>query len=789
MVLYILKYNNYYNRVAKREENIGNYLSTQNKKYTLPYTNFNPGDGINTTHVFGSNASNYNGDGDYMVVFSEYGQLISRWFIIDATRDRGGQWTLSLRRDVVADYWDSVINADCFIEKATLNNDNPLLFNREDVQVNQILTSQTLLKDETECGWFVGYYAKNAPDISGTVATNEIRAEVYDILDVPIASWTYANYTNDNPFRGPLTKALFLTRYRYPTDNSYFDWEDGYDVISKNKLSRPMSSNTNVTKGSSTTDTYAAKIEEYKGSLLDALSDEYGDHTNDEMVELVNYNNKLILDSTGAYYRLTVVSKGSNQKTYSDLSAIPELKGIMTNAIREAGFGEQDPNNSVFRVEVASQEYYMTYVQESSFETTYNIPSTNKMTTVNEAFNIFAIPYGDVVIKDITNPQSIQTISMSKNIGLQTISSILGSHGGETEAGSRVYDAQLIGYCPVQNLISGQKELTITDSRQASFIKSGDTNVGAIFHVPSASITLDIEFKVDPVDPKVNTQCEMYRLIAPDQSSYFDFDPYKNNGVNYINIDINLKPYNCYIHANPNFKYLYGKDFNTGRGLIFGSNLSLSRAVNSFTEYQIQNSQYQNIFDRQIQNMEVHQKYQRMQDIIGAGMGTMQGAVSGAFTGSVMSPGIGTAIGAAVGGLTSAAGGMADVLINDKLRSEAIDYTRDQFGLNIRNIQAQPNTLSRITALTQNNTIFIAVEYYTCTEEEKEAVAKKIAWNGMTVNAIGKIKDYINNNWSYNNIESKGYIKGRLIRLDDIQEDFHIVKVIAEEINKGVYMK
>lgn len=57
---------------------------------------------------------------------------------------------------------------------------------------------------------------------------------------------------------------------------------------------------------------------------------------------------------------------------------------------------------------------------------------------------------------------------------------------------------------------------------------------------------------------------------------------------------------------------------------------------------------------------------------------------------------------------------------------------------------------------------------------------------------IGKIKDYINNTWSYNNkIFSKGYVKGQLIRIDEtgINEEFHLVKEISNELYKGVYIE
>ena len=45
------------------------------------------------------------------------------------------------------------------------------------------------------------------------------------------------------------------------------------------------------------------------------------------------------------------------------------------------------------------------------------------------------------------------------------------------------------------------------------------------------------------------------------------------------------------------------------------------------------------------------------------------------------------------------------------------------------------------------------------------------------------LKDYINYN-----TPGESYIKGKIIRLKNIIDDFHIVNDIAGEINKGVFV-
>ena len=186
------------------------------------------------------------------------------------------------------------------------------------------------------------------------------------------------------------------------------------------------------------------------------------------------------------------------------------------------------------------------------------------------------------------------------------------------------------------------------------------------------------------------------------------------------------------------------------------------------------------MFNREIQNMQVTHKYQMIQGGIQSIAGVAQGAVSGAALGGVG--------GAIAGGVASLAGGIADQVMNQKLYNEALDYKQDLYGMQLGNIKALPYTLTKTTAFTYNNKIFPILEYYTCTEQEKQAAANKIAYNGMTVGRIGTINDYKNNNWSYGDINSKGYIKGKLIRLETI-EDTNYLNEIASEIYKGVFIK
>jgi hypothetical protein len=100
--------------------------------------------------------------------------------------------------------------------------------------------------------------------------------------------------------------------------------------------------------------------------------------------------------------------------------------------------------------------------------------------------------------------------------------------------------------------------------------------------------------------------------------------------------------------------------------------------------------------------------------------------------------------------------------------------------MNLQNIKAQAQTLSKVSAFTPNNKVFPILEYYTCTTAEKEALRNKVYYNGMSVGVIGHIEDYLQS--------SESYIKGQVIRLN-INEENHMVEDIKNEIYKGVFIK
>ena len=795
--LYLLQFKNYYNREIAVDYTLGLYL--EHVVRMVEGYNFNPNDGISTTVLVNDEFFNQHYVPDYLVVCNEDNEIVSRWWILEEQRTRGGQWLYTLYRDTIADNWYSILKSPCLIEKCNLNRDDPLIFNNEDMTFNQIKKSETLLKDNSDCPWLVGYLAK------GEVYRGTVSHNAFSELDIlPPEAWAQFNqyvqgYENPNIFYGKYHSLKYQIYY----GNGYLniDYQDARNIkfYDNNTNSSGLSLNT----GELSRDKIQYGIYNGFNSKLTEMFRQVpayatGINDDDEIFDFISLNGALVQDGAGRVYKVKVVEvEASKDFTYNVQAG--SLYNTMAQGVSDSiynSYGVQipsfngSPNQYSFKVKANYAGYQLQLEEQLDLETSYDI-SQARITTTDATYDIIAIPYGKIKVSGVGLSEELET---NADLAIKTITSI-----SRNETTSKVYDIQLLPYCPVQDLIDEKGTLKVTNAAQYSTITAGQQNVvGVIFNVPNANFSLNIEKSISAavtnIECKINNECDKWRLVSPNYSNYFDFNLEKNNGVNYFNVDCSYKPFSPYIHINPDFNGLYGADFNDPRGLICGGDFSLSQVQDAWQQYELQNKNFQATFDRQIQNMEVNNKYQRINDIVGATVGTMQGGVMGGTMGASMSGGnpAATAAGAIAGTVASAIGGASDVVIKEKLRNETLDYTKDMFGYQLGNIQALPLTLSKVSAFNTNNKIFPVLEYYTATDREKEALANKLAYNGMTTMVIGTIEDNIGNTWTYEIndkvIESKQYIKAKPIRFEYLYDEYHMANTIAKELDMGFYI-
>ena len=785
--IYLLKYNNYYNRIVKKEDTLGAYLTQDCLLDTFENVNFVPADGVDTTLVVKHEGPNP----DYLIV-ADGNDIESRWFVVESDIIRGGQYRLTLHRDVIVDSYDLVVNAPCFIEKATLSNNDPFIFNGENMTFNQIKQSETLLKDETQSAWVVGYIPKDAFPDGATVTGDAILDDSADITVAGIENWEYYQYQNtdfnalitDYTTTGEVRIKVSSSSATAPLKDVPFGITKGgiayLDTITPGAGSPGYS----VTVPYNQNDTiYAAEkaikngcpqqwnTGVVKASILLKLKEYIGAHGVIEISDFTSLNNKIIYDSNTQLYSRVILSKEiKNQTVRINSSTIPNLYTYLDEKVTK----EVSADGMTFTIEGAAN--VNTYKTDFSYEayriTLEQIPQQVTATISKPAaryhledqpYDMFAIPYSDdlEIYKNGT-----KLFNANKSIAVNIATQITAATGS-----ANVYDVQLLPYCPVRYCILADGTFDIKTAKVDYVQDKNKNNIGIILWATTSSFTVNINKEITSTNPKIENMTDRWRLCSPNFNGQFEFSVAMNGGVDYFNVDCTYKPFNPYIHVNPNFKKMYGQDFNDARGLICAGDFSLPQVTNAWADYQLNNKNYENIFNREIQNLQVQQKAQRIGDIVSTFGGIAGGAAGGALAG------VGGAI---AGGVISAIGGAADIAINEKLRAEAMDYKRDMFGMQMGNIQALPSNITKTTAFTYNNKIFPILEYYTCTDEEKTALTNKLKYNGMTVGRIGKIADYLAN-------ANDQYIKGRIIRIEGVSDDFHYYKAISDEIYKGAF--
>ena len=902
--LYLYNYNNYFNRIVKKESSLANYGTPL---YVVEKTNFDMNDSVETSHVV-----NYNGfDGDYVIITDDKDNITSRWFVMENQRTRGGQHKLKLRRDLIVDNYDKVINAPMLVNRAMISDKtNPLLFNSEGFSFNEIKKEEMLLKDKIGIPWIVLYIAKNQSSYSGTYNVDwSTKADI--TLTTPLANSIYVprtaiSNTYDNAFtvRSRYKPITILSPIQATTRYDYTQKADSY--IFENK-------------GETVDQTILWFENSYPNPTLDYLVDAFNDSTvfnqmttyalsdnsitvnltNTDENKLIEAKGKIIKDSEGKYYlfNYTVNEKEINA-TIGDETVNSDLYDYMKSIINSSDLTVWgDFGKNCFNYKIKYKEYRITATMLEDYNSTWSIDFSTKQTTNDADYNIIAIPYGDVYVTEAVLYK--YTVNKSAQLSLaQAIAKELTS--------SVCYDMQIIPYCPITKLLEGaiypytidldtfdaspelysefgtgvhktimfycessnftfniikdikvNRELELIESEETVqskdlYFRFTNISVGTIDVVGlSDTLLLDFEdidkydlktfyggspyitdslptatlnsFYIDEkglghanftvtalnggnyidvranvkkyiktntyqnvneeyIDYKIDNECDKYRLCSPNYNGLFEFSVVKNDGVDYFNVDMTLKPFNPYIHVNPNFKSLYGADYNDVRGLICGGDFSLPIINDAFKEYELRNKNYQLVFDRQIQHMDYEYSRNRQEAIFGATVGSIGAGVGGAVAGGMSTGGnpIGAGFGALLGAASSAVGGAMDVALMKERQAENKDFVIDNFKYQLGNIKALPYSLNKITPLTYNNKIFPFIEYYTCTDKEKSLLKNKLKFNSMNVSAIDYMINYIQ--------AEKTFISGSLIRLEELDMQMHEASEIYNEVLKGVFI-
>ena len=785
--IYCIYYNNYFNRTVKREESLAAYLGENNSnvRYSEANFNFNPADGANTAITVGRSENPANSYGDYLLVV-ENGEIASRWFILDEERLRGKQYKLNLRRDIVVDYYEQVLNSTAFIEKGLPNEDSALIFNSEGISLNQIKKGETPLIDDSRMAWICGFVDRETA--AKTISINS--TVVPDIKVDSLTDWSFYQYVGKG-----VVDDLYPTIRAYIRPFTSRDYQKATFISTKVSISNDSTStpsNYYYTGGNSAFESY---LNGYRNLVREKARTSAEDYFTNLPTYITPSNWSSILDLKGK-----ILQVGQNQfykidyevSEYDQTVKIEEDKGTSDlytylNTVFK-GYSGYSSGTPIYdaRLRRSVLTLKITPVVEGEYSIDYP-GKTEKIINKNAPFDLFCIPFSDDMKIKVGNSEFQANKEFAMSIGSEIARNL----------GAACYDVQLLPFCPMTGFTIEDNGTTFninsTDTKRRTFVKNANQeNVYVLFWSAASSGTKNI-FKSDQTpyatvsNKKIENECDFYRLVSPNYNGQFEFSAAKNGGIRYFNVDYTYLPYSSYIHVNPDFSDLYGQDFNDARGLICQGDFSIMYLSDAWVNYQIQNKNYNNIFDREIQNMDtIHSIENKQKRIAGA----INAAATGATVAAAGSGILGKAVSAGAGIITagaSYAGAEADILFGNKIYEENKSYKKDIFEYSLDNVRALPNSIAKTTAYTENNKIFPVLEYYSCTDEEKNILANEIAQRGMTIGSIDYIANYSSNTWEYNGIVARNFIKAQLIKTDI--EDNHIADVLSTELAKGLYFE
>lgn len=573
MQLLLLHYNNYFNRIIKKENTIADYKAADAAYKEASNINFNPGDGVNTSLVLGlgQNGSLFVGDEfDYLVAYELVNNspvIDSRWFIVEQDRKRGGQYELTLKRDVLADNYEDVVNSPIFLEKGFIGDVNdPLLYNSESMNVNQIKQLEVPLMDETKCGWVVGYIPSDAfPKVEPEYDRVEKEVTVPMSADIEVnglSSWSYWNYCSANP------------NYKFMADNAgkrkvtvKIRSQKAYasngrtarcDMVTANYTFYPNSSdagvysqqNSGFVESSSGTFVFPQWYQDYgpvtlnqgtinanvcasifdpvrnNGAFNTALNTVLGSSISvGDTDALRKLQDKIIYDSsTETYYRISVISVSEENpikvtgSTANGQIALNALKGAMYYPSGAGGSLHGDYTE--FTASNSSTSYA---VQLTNVGVSLYVDLNSDRAHLNDApYDMFCIPFSDTLKLKYNST----TFTCSKNVALSMATEIARDLG----SGS-VYDVQLLPYCPNRTLVvkSGSPstvlDLTgvkydlikesVTDAPKSAVIWCTEST----FQVPISTESTVVEFKITEDSP-IQLKPENYYAVPNGITAY-----------------------------------------------------------------------------------------------------------------------------------------------------------------------------------------------------------------------------------------------------------------------------
>lgn len=697
----------------------------------------------------------------------------TRWYVTHYIYMNGGQVTLYLQRDVIGEFGIE----DCFgqIERGYTDS---ILKNRKELSLNQILKERKQLKPNTTV--YGNYYLQPIDSSNQDVHKDEIWGLIYMVkpaegqVVIPIPAFTpevvdydfipnntvkNVSYNTENcylfiPVQAKNSRS-YSVEIRFGVEDAKWVYKEANVVYVDGQYNNPI-----IIDGLSDLSS-TRQLEKIK-----QIFEEYGQYLFYD-TNMITFPSLPSLDSSIPDYNNITIKKDDTYYAYKMQNIGNEYYGIIKEEI-DVYNNLKSFIEDVFGNQVSIKDLYTNifdwqlYTTLNQVKYTYTILTggadgnltidTTKQQLIDEPYYVLAFPLFNTTIKGSLDGKTYK-IDRDKafNIFNTVIQTLSGDNG-------YLIDAQIYPYCPI--LIGVTAEI----------------NGYPFFTINSTSYTYDCKIQLFPSsDVKKEYIERVYSIISPEQSSKFDFNFYDYitevkdvNGVNYAEMTIKvktaLKPYaiisSAVIQANENslMGIMYSSDLRGSQPSSNGFECSL--VSNAFETYKRQNSNYQQIFNLDKEELQKQHSVELVNDITSTVINTASATAMGAMAGASMadtgiwgsisgSKAVGAGIGAGVTGATVGAAMVAQTIVNNDLRNYEESLQQQRFDLNIGTVKNLPNSVNRISSFNEIilQDFWYIVEIYDCSNYEKLVVDNFIKRYGYGIGVFDYVVNYQKDGW------------------------------------------
>lgn len=715
----------------------------------------------------------------------------TRWFVVGYDYRNGKQVELYLQRDVIGEY-----GVNSFYGKIERGITDSILKNRKELSLNQILKNRIKLTDS------IGVSEGRGNFIVDTTKDNEMWGVLYLVRDKDGSS---VNTVIDD------FKVSYIdVNYDFDTETSYcisdtksYKYEQikiaFTNIISSGAYIANLDNRTVSFFKDSDKNTADIKLEyiggawsrgkeesiikDFLSKYLNYLKSYNVEYTTSRTPQLISAENKNTVLSSVVKYSNKYYSYSLKNQSTSRFS----VKSLTPNEVIMSISGDDYRVSSILKTKIFYEVY--DYIVFNKNEVNSNsmgelsIPTIGNIIT--EPFSIAIIPLFSCNISD----KNGKKWNINKQTQFKIFNSIIQQNSGGSNP--RLLDAQVIPYC--RNIDTVLVEFSPNNSNYST----------PLFSVSSSFFVFNVAKKLYPLkDIKKEYIEREYSIVSPDNTGKYSFNfyDYTNDiknvyGDDNINgkelnfqIKVCLKPYSVISSCNiiPESNSLYGITYQSDiRGAIPSNNgFQYTMSSNAFQTYIRENSNYQQIFNLQKEQLDKQHEVERVNEKASMTMniisGTVMGAIGGGAVGSTfgnIGKGIGAGVGAGVAGGVIAGTMSYQYSINEKLREYEKQLLQANFDLQIGTIKNLPNTVSRISSFNEimlQDFCFI-VEVYECSDFEKSIVDKFIEKMSYSIGVVDYYTNYVKNG---------SFIKGNIIS-SDLLPALHIIA--SNDMNGGIY--